>query len=82
MALKCLFFSGKKNAKITLWLGPSPPGPYSGNLISRAQSSQPTIFKIVITGVLNKHMLQQNATIIVKLCLSIIRAFLLMAKMN
>ena len=38
----------------------SHPGPHGGNLFFRTQSSQPTTFKIVITGVLNKQMLYRS----------------------
>ena len=34
------------------------PRPHYGNLFSRTQSSQPTTFKIVITGFLNKQKLK------------------------
>ena len=64
MALKRLFFSEKKNCK-------NCPGPRSGNLFSRTQSSQPTTFKIVITEFLNKQI-WQNAIIIAKPILTII----------
>ena len=61
MALKWLFFS-KKIARIA-------PGLHRGNLFFRTQRSQPTTFKTVIAGFLNKQMLQQNATITAKPCL-------------
>ena len=51
MALKSLFFSKKKIAKI------AQLGPNSGNLFSRTQSSQTTICKIIITKFFNKQML-------------------------
>ena len=50
----------------------SPTGPHSGNLFSCPLSSQPTTFKIVITGFLNKQMLQQSITITAIPCLTII----------
>ena len=56
MALKWLFFS-EKIAKITQLRGALPPGPHSGNLFSHTQSSQPTTFRIVIIGFLNKQIM-------------------------
>ena len=51
------FFS-ETIAKIAQWQGKAlPPHPHSDNLFFHTQSSQPTTFKIVITGFLNKQML-------------------------
>ena len=61
----------KKIARITQRLGASPPGLPRGNLIFRTQPSQPTTFKTVIAGFLNKQLLQQNATISAKPFLTI-----------
>ena len=61
----------RKNARIAQRLRASPPGLHSGNLFSRTQSSQPSIFKIVITRFLNTQMLKQSATITAKPCLPI-----------
>ena len=41
----CFFFSKKKLQQIAQRLKASPPGPHSGNLFSRTQSSQSTTFK-------------------------------------
>ena len=50
IALKWLFF--QKNCKIRL--DTFAPSPHSGNLFFHTQASQPTTFKIIITGFLNK----------------------------
>ena len=53
MALKCLFFSEKIEELPNGW----ELRLHSGSFFSSTQSSQPTTFKIVITGFLNKQML-------------------------
>ena len=82
MMFKWRFFFQKKIARIAQQLGSLPPGPLSGSLFSHTQSLLSTTFKIVIAGFLNKQMLLQNATITTKPCLTIIRAFSLMVKIN
>ena len=56
MALKWLFLC-EEISRIAQQLEAPSLGPHNGNLFSCAQSSQPTSFKIVNTGFLNKQVL-------------------------